>query len=128
MQPFKKSKDGRAAFAALATQHAGQDKWDKELQKCEELMTQRVWKGNGNCTLEKFVNQHRNAFASMQACAVHVDCQLPNGSTRVKCLIDAIQSAISQVCTDEEEGGMMQDFERTASHTIPQTLWRKNVQ
>ena len=39
----------------------------------------RVWKGQSNFSLEKFIAQHCNAFVSMQACAEHIQYQLPNG-------------------------------------------------
>ena len=54
-------------------------------------MHTRVWKGQINFTLERFVAQHRHAFVSMQAAAEHDVYQLPNAYIRVGYLLDTIQ-------------------------------------
>lgn len=38
LKPFQRRKDGRAAYLALISQHAGDDKWEKELKEQETLM------------------------------------------------------------------------------------------
>ena len=43
-------------------------------------------------TLERFIQQHRNAYVSMQACTQHVLYQLLNGLTRVQFLLDVIKN------------------------------------
>ncbi len=74
------------------SQHAGVDKWEKELNLQESFMKTRIWKGNSNFSLEKFIEQHRSAYISMQQCSEHVTYQLPDEYTRVRYLLDAIQS------------------------------------
>ena len=96
LKPFQRMKDGRAAYLALIAQHAGDDKWEKELKEQESLMKSRVWKGNSNFSLERFIDQHRAAHISMQQCAEHVPFQLPDEHTRVRYLMDGIQ------CNDAE--------------------------
>ena len=96
IKPFSRTKNGRDAYLALISQHAGQDKWEKELRNQENFMKTRVWKGNNNFSLEKFIEQHRAAYISMQQCAEHVPYQLPNENTRVRYLMDNIQ------CLDAE--------------------------
>ena len=51
-------KDGRAAFLALVSQYAGDDKWEVELKKQDNLIHTHLWKGQSNFTLEKFVTMH----------------------------------------------------------------------
>jgi hypothetical protein len=62
IKPFQRTKNGRAAWLALTGQYAGPDKWEAEIKHQEQLLHTRVWKGQGNFTLEKFIAQHHNAF------------------------------------------------------------------
>ena len=85
-----------------------------------------MWKGQSNFSLEKFIAQHRNAFVSMQACAEHIQYQLPNGHSRVGFLLDAIQTsdaglraAMASIRTDDGPDGMRNDFEQSAAHLLP---------
>ena len=61
IKPFQRGKDGRAAWKALTSQHAGKDKWEAEIKCQEQLLHTRVWKGQSNFSLENFISQHRNA-------------------------------------------------------------------
>ena len=129
--PFKKAKDGRSAFQSLTGQCAGADKWELELKKQNALLNTRKWKGQGNFTLEKFCQQHRNAYVTMVACAEHVAFQLPNEHSRVGFLLDAIendapklQAAIANVEEDTGDGteanpGKRNDFELAVSYVLP---------
>ncbi len=127
IKPFQRAKDGRGAWNSLITQYAGDDKWQAELTKQDELLHNREWKGQSNFSLEKFIAQHRNAYVSMRQSAEHVTFQLPNERTRVTYLLDAIQNsdpglqaAMAQVRTDTDPAtGRMNDFEATASYLLP---------
>jgi hypothetical protein len=126
IKPYQRSKQGREAWRSLVTQYAGDDKWEAELKRQDDLLHNRVWKGQSNFSLEKFIAQHRNAYVSMRQSAEHVTFQLPNERTRVTYLLDAIQcsdpglqAAMAQVRTDSGEGGKMNDFEATASYMLP---------
>ena len=126
LKPFQRSKHGRNAYLALISQHAGADKWEKELKQQELFMKSRVWKGNSNFSLEKFIEQHRAAFISMQQCSEHVAFQLPNEYTRVRYLTDAIQcqdaalqAALAGIRVDNEPTGMRNDFESAVTFLLP---------
>ena len=126
IRPFQRNKDGRSAFLSLCNQHAGNDKWQAELKKSEDVLHNRVWKGQGSFPLEKFVGQHRNAYIMMHECSTHVEFQLPNERTRVTYLLDAIQcgdaplqAAMALVRNDTGEEGKMNNFEATASFILP---------
>lgn len=95
--PFCRTKDGRSAYMALISQHAGVDKWERELKSNENFLKTRFWKGNSNFSLEKFIEQHRAAYISLQRCAEHITYQLPNENTRVRYLMDAIQSSDAEL-------------------------------
>ena len=72
------------------------------------------------------MQQHRNAFVSMQACSLHVAFQLPNEHSRVGFLLDGIenddaglQAAIANVEDDNGVDGKRNDFEKASSHLLP---------
>ena len=126
IKPFQRGKDGRGAYLALRNQYAGRDKWEAEIRKQENLLHTRVWKGQSNFSLEAFISQHRNAYVSMEACAQHVQYQLPNEHSRVGFLLDAIQNsdaglqaAMASIRTDDGNGGKRNDFEAAASYLLP---------
>ena len=82
-----------------------------------------------NFSLEKFVAQHRNSFVSMQQCAAYFSFQLPNVTTRVTYLLDAIQcsdpplqASMALVRNDISPSGKMNSFEDTASFSLPNDL------
>jgi hypothetical protein len=93
IKPFQRTKNSRGAWLALSTQYAGNDKWEAEIKRHEQLLhTRLVWKGQSNFPIDRFIAQHRNAFVSMQAAAECVTYQLPrNEHSRVGYLLDAIQ-------------------------------------
>ena len=124
--PFQKKKNGRSAFLALVSQYAGDDKWELEIKRQDAILHSRKWKGQSNFTLEKFVQMHRTAYVSMEACILHVQFQLPNPFTRVGYLLDGIenndpqlQAAIARVSDDTGPGGKREDFEACAAYLLP---------
>ena len=127
VQTLSRTKDGRAAWLSLLGQHAGRDKWEKDIKAAEEIMHTRKWKGQTAFTLESFISQHRNSYVSMTVASEHVPYQLPNEYTRVGYLLDGIecsdagvQAALNSVRTsDDPDTGTRFDFERTAAHLIP---------
>ena len=127
ISPFQRAKNGRAAHKALVDQHAGQDKWEAELKWQENFMKTRVWKGNSNQSLEKFVEQHRAANIALQRCAQHIAYQLPNEHTRVRYLLDNIQcgdadvkAALSSIRLDTAgPNAMRNNFEAAVAFLLP---------
>ena len=126
IKPFQRTKNGRGALQALTNQYAGNDKWEAEIRKQDDLLHTRVWKGQSNFPLEGFIAQHRNAFVLMQQCAEHIAYQLPNKLTRVGYLLEGIQcsdpglqAAMAIMRTDDGVNGMRSDFEKAAAHLLP---------
>ena len=114
---------------ALTNQYAGNDKWEAEICKQDDLLHTRVWKGQSNFPLEGFIAQHRNAFVSMQQCAEHITYQLPNELTRVGYLLEGIQcsdpglqAAMLSMWTDDGVNGMRSDFEKAVAHLLPDRI------
>ena len=55
IKPFQRAKNGRDAFFSIRNQYAGEDKWQAELRRQEDIVHNRIWKGQGQFTLDKFV-------------------------------------------------------------------------
>ena len=101
------------------------------VEKMTNLLHTRKWKGQGNYSLERFCQHHRNAFVSMSACAEHVAFQLPNEHSRVGYLLDAIecndpplQAAMANVEEDIGDGtaanpGKRNNFELAVAYILP---------
>ena len=81
IKSFQQSKNGRGAWVALMNQSAGCDKWEAENKCQDDLLHTWVWKGQLTFLLEGFIDQHQNAFVSVQQCAEHMEYQLPNPHT-----------------------------------------------
>jgi hypothetical protein len=124
IKPFQRAKNGRGAWLALTSQYAGEDKWEMEIKKMDNLLHTRRWKGQSNFLLERHTQQHRNAYVSMTACAQHVDYQLPNEHTRVGYLIDSTESndaglqALGAIRNDKGVAGMRSNFESAVAHLL----------
>ena len=108
IQPYSQRKDGRGAWFAITNQYAGKDKWGAELNKQDDLLHTNKWKGQSNLLFDKFISQHKNAFVSMQQCAIHVEFQLTNEYSRVGYLLNEIettdaslQAAMAVVITED---------------------------
>ena len=126
IKPFQRTKNGHGTLLALTNQYAGNDKWEAEICKQDDLLHTRVWKGQSNFPLEGFIAQHRNTFMSMQQCAEQIAYQLPNELTRVGYLLEGIQcsdpglqAAMSSMWTDDGVNGMRSDFEKAVAHLLP---------
>ena len=124
IKPFSRARDGIGAIKALESQFAGDDKWDAEVKRQENLLHTRIWKGQSNYGLEKHCAAHRHAFVQLQAAAERVEYQLPNAHSCVGYLLDSIQNndpglqaALANVRSDR--AGMRGDFESTVAHIIP---------
>jgi hypothetical protein len=97
------------------------------LEKQDNLLHTREWKGQINYTLERFVQQHRTAYVSMQSCAEYVEYQLPTEHTRVGYLLEGIQcndaglqAAMASIKLDTTPvTGKRNDFELAATHLLP---------
>ena len=123
VKSFSQSKNGRDAWFAMLTSHAGDDKWEQLQKDKMKFMMNTKWNGK-TYSLEKFCGVHRTAYVQMQEAAVHVQFQLPNEHSRVGFLIDNIvhsdpdlRAAIANVRADRD--GMRTDFENTVTYILP---------
>ena len=66
IKPYQRSKNGRGAWIALASQYAGQDKFEAEIRSAEDVLHNCTWNSNGTFTLERFIGLHRVAYVNSQ--------------------------------------------------------------
>ena len=97
ISPFKMLKDGRGDFKAIIDQHAGNDKYMTNIKKAEKVFQQLKWKGTGNYLLENHCNHHQKNYIKMENTAQKIPYQLPDGGTRVRYLLDSIESSDPQL-------------------------------
>ena len=124
IQPFKRRRDGRSAYNAIVSQHAGKDKWEAELKKAQTVMQSTKYKGSGNFTLDRYTTVHRNANERMKEAAQHVTFQLPEEHTRVTHLLDNIDTSDARlnaaIATIHQDDALRSDFEGTVATIVPQ--------
>lgn len=126
IKPFTRAKNGRGAFLALTSQHAGEDKWNDAIKTAENTINNVRWRGNGSYVLEKFCSQHRNAHTKMVEAALHVTYQVPDETTRVRHLLEHIdtsdaqlQAAIASIRQNADVYGPRNDFEKAVALILP---------
>ena len=122
LKSFARSKDGRAAFLALISNHADATKYRTISKKRLSFLLRHKWNGR-NHPLETHVSNHRVAYDDLRDCSAHVTVTVPNPEQRVEYLIDSInnsdttlQAAIGLVRANTNN--MRSDFEAAASSLI----------
>ena len=92
VRAFARRRDGRGAWKAIVSNHAGSDKWELLQKENMKWLLNTKWTGR-NYSLEKFCNQHRTRFVNLEEAQNHVDFQLPTEHTRVGYLIDNLDNS-----------------------------------
>ena len=88
---FSRRKDGRGAFLALITNHAGNVKYRAIAKKRQNLLQTIKWTGN-SYALENHVSNHRQAYDDLWECSTHITVPVPSDPQRVECIINSITS------------------------------------
>lgn len=89
IKPFMRTKDGRGAFQALISSHAGAVKYRSLRKKAMFLLQNVKWTGN-NSTMESHVSKHRRAHDQITECSSHIACQGITDPQKVEYLLDSI--------------------------------------
>ena len=136
IKPQSKRKDGRTACLILFSQYLGKDKWRADVRQCEDILTNKVWKGNSHVTLEKFVAQNRLATERLIAAKEYTHCEIPGRRTLCDRLLNNIHShdpelraAIAHVRAHTDEDGPLYDFDKCVTlilHHCPVARSRKS--
>ena len=124
---FRKAQDGNKATAAIVSQHAEKDVWEKRIKHSKEYMIQKSWKGQTRQTSVAHIDSHRQAYVSLIEAADHVSHQIPSERTRVSYFMNSINSKDAEVLAGlaairQDEAGMRGNFESAAiflSRTCP---------
>ena len=124
--PFQRHKDGRGAFMAIKSQHAGDDKWMAEVTKQDAFLHNQKWRSNGSMKLERHCSLHRTAYVQMVAASSHINYQTPNEHTRIGFLLDSIEStdaelhaAMASIKQDKTPNGLRSNFEDAVATLLP---------
>jgi hypothetical protein len=127
---YLRRKDGRGAFLALISNHAGDTKYRAILKKRMNLLQNIKWNGRAY-PLEVHVSNHRQSVDEIQECSAHITAAVPNEDQRVEYLIDSItcadntlQAAIGLVRANTNN--MRNDFEAAATALIEVDPYRRS--
>lgn len=123
VKAYSRRRDGRAAWLALISSHAGKDKWESLQKENTRWLMNTKWNGQ-TYSLEKFCNHHRSRFVNLEEAKNHVDFQLPTAHTRVGYLLDNItnndadlRAAIANIRQNVND--TRSDFENAVSVLLP---------
>ena len=129
IKSFSRSKDGRGAFQALMSNHAGEVKHRSISKKRLNLLQNINWNGRAYA-LESHVSNHRQAHDDLLECSAHIQCAVPGPEQKVEYLIDSIactdstlQAAIGLIRANTNN--MREDFEAAASSLIEVDPYRR---
>jgi hypothetical protein len=71
LTPFQQQKDGRAAYLVIKSQFAGEDKWELERVKQEDILHNHVFKGQLKHAGEVCWTASASIHAATSMCSAH---------------------------------------------------------
>ena len=121
---FRRNKDGRGAFMAYQSQHAGKDVWERNIRGAEFFLQNHKWNGAGNIKFITHAGKHRSYYIDLTEAAEHVPVECPNERSRVTWLLDSIDckdadllAAVAAIKQDDP--GKRSSFEDAVAFIIP---------
>ena len=131
IKSYARTKNGREAYLALLTNHAGDTKYRAIVKSKTNFLTNIKWNGR-SFPLENHVSRHRNAVDKLIECAEHIGNPVPDPTQRVEYLLDSItsqdsslQAAIGNIRADS--AGLRKDFEKASSHMLEVDPYKKTT-
>ena len=131
IKSFSRKKDGRAAFFALISNHAGDTKYRAIVKARNNLLQNIKWNGR-SYPLEQHVSNHRTAIDDLRECATHIGNAVPNTPQRVEYILESIssqdnslQAAMGNIRADTN--GLRSDFEGATSHLIEVDPYNRSI-
>ena len=122
IKAFSRRKDGRGAYLALVSNHAGDVKYRTISKKRHNLLQNVKWTGM-SYPLETHFSNHHQAFDDIRECSLHITVLVPSESQWVEYLIDSVsskdttlQAAIGIIRTNTNN--MRNNFEATLTSMI----------
>ena len=129
IKSFSRAKNGRGAYLALISNHAGETKYRAIAKKSTNLLQNIKWNGRAY-PLESHVSNHRKANDDLLECSKYITCSVPSMEQRVEYLMDSIsasdptlQAALGIVRANTNN--MRSDFELAASSLIEVDPYRR---
>ena len=125
IKSFQRNGNGRGAYEALISQHAGKDKWIKILRDSKTYVNKRKWDGTTNYLLQSHVEKCRECYVDIENASEQITEQIPNARTRVQSLLDSVEGCTdTNICArvadiSNEASGMLADFEKAVAHLLP---------
>ena len=122
VKAFARTKDGRGAYQAIVTNHAGVTKYRAIHKKRMTHLQTIQWNGR-SIPLEKHVSSHRQAIDDIKECAEHITVAVPDQAQRVEYLLDSISCSDNTLQASlglirANTNGMRKDFELASSTLI----------
>jgi hypothetical protein len=124
--PYRRYQDGRGAFLAILSQHAGRHVYDKIVKDAMHVLTVRKWTGNPSITLAQHIASHRKAFIQLADAKEHTPTETPNPRQRVSYLLNSMADTVdpkvlaAMAAVELDETHMRINFEATATFLLPQ--------
>ena len=123
IKPFARTSNGRSAWQAIISSHAGDDKWEKIMKDRTNFLMNVKWNGRAY-SLEKFTGLHRSVYTTLEEAVLHVKFQLPNERSRVGYLLDNItdndpdlRAVLASIRANINN--MRDDFEESTKFILP---------
>ena len=127
VKAFARTKDGRAAYLALISNHAGEVKYRALLKSSMHYLQNVKWNGY-QFPVEAHVSKHRKAHQIVE-CSAHISCPTITSEQKVEYLLDSIscndntiQATLALIRSNPTLRG---DFEQAASNIIEVDPHRK---
>ena len=95
IKTFQRTGNGRGAYEALISQHAGKYKWIKIIHDAKTSVNKRKWDVTTSYLLQSHVENCRECYVDIENASEHITEQIPNARTRVQILLDSVEG-----CTD----------------------------
>ena len=121
---FRCTKNGRGAYLAYQSQHAGRNVWEAMIKRSEFFMQNTQWTGNTSIKFIAHSSKHRQSYIEMTEASKHVAVECPNEHSRVTYLLNSIEckdpdllAAVAAIKQDDT--GKRQHFEDAVLFIIP---------
>jgi hypothetical protein len=122
--PFKRTEDGRAAFLAIKSQHAGKAVWDRVVRESNSRLQTGTWSGTTSTTLLQHTSLQRKSHIQLMEAAEHVPTEVPGPRQRVTFLLDSLKTDNPKMLAgiaaiEQDELDKRVNFENAVTYLLP---------
>ena len=125
IKPFQRTGNGRGAYEALISKHAGKYKWIKILHDAKTYVNKKNRDGTTSYLLQIHVEKCRECYVDIENASEHITEQIHNARTRVQSLLGSVEGCTDpKICArvaaiSNKASGMLAGFEKTVAHILP---------